>query len=431
MGKGEGMKRSYLLTFISVFLLTFHFTANAKIDPVKLIYYLWEDPANRILVYNFNHSQNEILIDAQFIQPEEYEAKLTTLMIAGTEIDVFMMRRQYDSFSYFSNGYMYPLDDMIKNSGEKIESVDNYRDRIMVDGKIIGIPFRGAGWYTYYNKKIFEKAGVKTPEQYVSEGIWTWDKFMEVSRKISSGNGKIYGSFIYLWGASQVIPCNQIGMQFITNEGKIDVNEGVFLKSFRMRKMLEQDKALFPLFEMKNTKTHYSSAFFDGNIGMLLMGEWFPNNMRSGREEKNLKNFDWNDWSVTRLPCDTPTYASFGNPTYNSIHPNSLKKDAAFKYITWMGSKTGSEMVAKVGVLPSIVTPEVKMIFTRLIPDKNGIDRFFEEKKVYPQLLNKYGSKIEVVLSGLMDNYLSKNMSDKELVDMLKQKLIEIINTSE
>jgi multiple sugar transport system substrate-binding protein len=426
------MRKSIFLIFILTLSLVLQFSVSAKIkEPVKLVYYLWDDPANRIFVYTFNHSQDDILLDAQYIQPEEYEAKLTTLLIAGTEIDVYMMRRQYDSFNYYENGYIFPLDDMIKKYGEKLESVENYRDRIMVDGKIIGIPFRGAGWYTYFNKKIFEKAGVKTPEKYVEEGNWTWDKFIEVSRKISSGNGKIYGSFIYLWGASQVIPCNQIGMQFITNDGKIDVNENVFLKSFRMRKTLESQKALYPMIEMKNTKTHYSSAFFNGNIGMLLMGEWFPNNMRSGREEKQLKNFDWNDWSVTRLPCDSPVYASFGNPTYNSIHPNSSKKNESFKFIAWMGSRQGSEAVARTGVLPSIVTPEVKRIFTGLIPDKTGIDRYFEEKKVYPQLLNKYGTKIEAALSILMDEYMSKNMSDRELLDSLRLKLGEIKNTVE
>jgi len=48
----------------------------------------------------------------------------------------------------------------------------------------------------YFNRDIFLKAGVKTPEQYEKEGKWTYDVYLEVAQKLTTGTGenKIYGA---------------------------------------------------------------------------------------------------------------------------------------------------------------------------------------------------------------------------------------------
>ena len=57
------------------------------------------------------------------------------------------------------------------------------------------MPFRGEAYFTYYNKKVFEKAGVPTPETYVEKGEWTWDKFIEVAKELSTGDGDVITSY--------------------------------------------------------------------------------------------------------------------------------------------------------------------------------------------------------------------------------------------
>ena len=52
-------------------------------------------------------------------------------------------------------------------AGVERSAVDSYKDAITVDGKVIAFPWRGASYYTYYNKKLFEKAGVPTPDTFV------------------------------------------------------------------------------------------------------------------------------------------------------------------------------------------------------------------------------------------------------------------------
>src|SRR6201986_3024097 len=49
-----------------------------------------------------------------------------------------------------------------------------------VDGKVVGVPFEVGEVAFYYNKKLFEKAGVK------AEDIKTWDDFLGAVKKIKA-----------------------------------------------------------------------------------------------------------------------------------------------------------------------------------------------------------------------------------------------------
>ena len=42
---------------------------------------------------------------------------------------------------------------------------------------------------TVFNKKIFQDAGEKTPDQYEKDGQWTWDTLLQVGQKLTKGTG--------------------------------------------------------------------------------------------------------------------------------------------------------------------------------------------------------------------------------------------------
>jgi len=48
----------------------------------------------------------------------------------------------------------------------------------------------------YFNKALFEKNGLKTPDQLDKEGKWTWDTYLDTARKITTGqaDNKIWGA---------------------------------------------------------------------------------------------------------------------------------------------------------------------------------------------------------------------------------------------
>lgn len=398
--------------------------------PVTIEYYMWEDPTYTNIVDAYGATADSVTVNVEQIASGDYETKLATLLAGGVEMDAYMQKRQVDMFAHLANGYIAPLDDLIEASGFDIDAISSYADQITVDGSVYAIPFRGASYYTYYNEKVFEARGVPTPDTYVADGQWTWAKFEEVANQLATGDGEIYGGIMYTWGSVQTPAAHQAGDQFITGDGEIDISPAV-IEGFRMRKRLEESGAIIPLLELKVTKTHYSQAFYAGNAGMLIIGEWFPGFMIQGRDDDLLNGYTWDDWGVTRLPCDLPEYTSHGASTFNHVHARSDRKEAAFDFISWMGGPEGAEVVAANGFLTPMVTPGVMAAFEESLPTAEAVEAFTEPRIVRAPFYNKYGSKVDGLLGSLMEEYLSSDWSDDQLEARLIEGLEEIIATTD
>lgn len=403
-------------------------TAAAK-GPQTITFVMWQDPTYPNIVQAYNDSQNKVKVDMQIVTSADYETKLTTMLAGGVYMDAFMEKRQTDMFAQNANGYIEPLDSYIKKYGYNTAGIDAYKSAVTVDGKVLAIPFRGAKYYTYYNKKMFADSGIDTPDKYVQAGTFNWNKFIDVAKKLSSGDGQKWGSFIYTWGQLNYMPAIQDNVSFITNSGAIDVNNTV-LQSLKMRKELEQQKVIMPYVDILATKLHYSQAFFNGNVAMLPIGEWFPGMMLDAKNKGSLKGYTWNDWGVTRLPSDKSTYASMGAPTFNNIYSGSKFKDAAFDFIGWMGGPQGAVVVAKNGFLPALMTPEVIKALSSAVPDEQSLKYFTENIPVIPPYYTRYGSRVEQAILDTMQKYLLNNMTDEQIMTELKGKLQDIINTT-
>ena len=393
--------------------------------PVKIIFYLWDDPAYKPLIDYYNSSQSDIIVDAKYLATNEYEVKISTLLAGGAEMDGYMQKRSTDIFVHYNNGYIVPLDDLCKKYNFNLDAIKGYKSAITIDNKTMAIPFRGASYYTYYNKKIFNELNIPTPETYVEKGEWTWPKFIEVAENISRKMPGTYGGFLYTWGSNNVMPALQNGMKFIDENGNLDIND-TLINCFKYRKELEQNKAIMPLTETKVTKTHYSKAFYSGKVGMLVIGEWFPGFMKSGSDDKLLEGFTWNDWALTRMPCDETPYRTFGNPTFSHVHSNSKNKDAVFKFIAWMGGPDGAMKVAANGLLPAYITDDVKNEFKKILPDASSLKYYTEDRIVNTQFYNKYGTKVEGELAAIMEEYLSEDMTDAQLKTLIEQRLKQV-----
>ena len=402
--------------------------AAGEDGPVEILFYLWEDPTYVDIVKAFNASQDEIFVNAQVIPSADYETRLMTLLAGGAQMDAFMQKRQVDMFGHHAAGYIEPLDQLIQQFDYDLAAVAAYADAITVDGQTLAIPFRGATYYTYFNKALFDAAGQPYPTEYVERGEWTWDQFAQTAIAMTTEDR--YGSHIHVWGLLQVTAAIQSGVDFIEQDGTIDIDDTV-LQSFAMRKALEEAGAVYPLLDLLSTRTHYSTVFFDNQAAMLLIGEWFPGMMLDAERDGRL-GFDWEQWGITRLPSDAPAhqYRSMGAPTFNHVHADSKNKAAAFQFIAWMGSAEGAAVVARYGFLPPLITDEVKAELRTAIPDDTSFAYFTENPPVYPPHYTKYGSRIDALLSDLMQDYLIEDYSDAQFMALMRERLEEIRETT-
>jgi multiple sugar transport system substrate-binding protein len=85
------------------------------------------------------------------------------------------------------------LTDITQSVGGKLKASDFIKacwDSSFYDGKMYGMPSRGSGGVYYYNKAMFDEAGVPYPK----EG-WDYNDFLEIARKITVP-GQKYGAGI-------------------------------------------------------------------------------------------------------------------------------------------------------------------------------------------------------------------------------------------
>jgi len=402
--------------------------AKAPAGAETIILYAWDnEPALLKAVEAFNASQSKIFVSPQILPASEYETKLTTLLAAGTDMDVYAEKRQTDVFSQNDNGFVEPLDSYFARTKADRSMVDAYKDTVIVDGKILGIPYRGGAYFLYYNKKLFKQAGIPTPDTYVKSGQWTWAKYAEVARKIASGDGKVYGALQYVWGQNMVMSSMQQGRRMITRDGKVDIDDTT-VAAMKMRKELEEAKAIWSLVDLKVTKTHYSNAFFSGTVGMLPIGEWFPSQLLAARDKGTLKGLDYSDWGITRLPCDTKEYASIGVPTFTCVASASKHKEAAFTFAQWLGGAKGAKVIAENGLYPPIRTPEVKAIFAKVIPDAGSLAYYTEPIKVLPFQFSKYGSMQEQATIKVAEEYFMGKVDDAGLAARLRSAFEGVVS---
>ena len=57
-----------------------------------------------------------------------------------------------------------------------------------MDGKLYGLPNGTQTMVMYYNKKMFDDAGIAYPK----DG-WTWDEFSDAAKKLTKADGSVYG----------------------------------------------------------------------------------------------------------------------------------------------------------------------------------------------------------------------------------------------
>ena len=292
--------------------------SSSSDGPVTIKYYTWEDSAHKPLIDAFNATHDDIQVDAEILPSANYEARLNTLLAGRVEMDAFMEKRQTDMFVQYNNGYIEPLNDYIVEGSPADVAVKAYESQMVYNGDILGIPWRGGAYYVYYNKKVFDACGVPYPSEYIENGEWTWDKFVEVSKALTNPELGTVGSCIYIWANGTMFIEAQNHKPIIDADGNIDFDDG-FLRMLQIKKELEGAGAMVPLTDMKVTGTHYSNLFYNGNLGMLIIGEWFPGQMTTGERDGLLNGFTASDYGICRLPCDQAEYTTLGASTNNHV----------------------------------------------------------------------------------------------------------------
>jgi multiple sugar transport system substrate-binding protein len=158
---------------------------------------IWGDD-NRKRVFEdlgkkFTEAHPNIKVEVMLIPYAEYPKKMSIMVASKTVPDVAWL---YDAIipQLRDSNQLLDLSELAKDSAYDLNDIySSNMDIYRKDSKLYGIPFSAGPKVLYFNKKLFKEKGVKTPNELVKEGKWTYDEFIKTAKALTDSSKGVYG----------------------------------------------------------------------------------------------------------------------------------------------------------------------------------------------------------------------------------------------
>ena len=338
-------------------------SASTSQQPVTLEMAYWDyqiSPNMVEAVQGFQNANPGVTVNVTDIPSsgQTYEDKLSVMLAGGQPLDVFGIKAGQDFGGYYTRKQLLNLSDYIKNDNIDMSVYGGLENLIKGDdGNYYAYPYRGDQWILFYNKDLFNKAGVTPPSNDM-----TWDDFRALAKKMTSGTGtdKIYGAYFHTWD-------NLPWILTLPGGGNLSTGPYDFMKPGYqiMLGMQNDDKSVMPYAEAKSTSASYRPLFESGKVAMVPMGTWLIQQMITELKAGKYTAFNWGTAKLPHMPGVTAG-ATVGSITNMAVGANSANKDLAWKLVKSMGSADTAKMFAsKYAVMPAIQTPDIVKALTQ------------------------------------------------------------------
>ncbi len=255
----------------------------------------------------------------------EVDKSLVSLM-AGDELDI-LYGTNAKLETYYNAGVLTPLDELAVNAGYDMEKVFGDNLASYSDGHVYGLPAFNDIWLTFYNKKIFDEAGVPYP----SADDWTWEKYIETAKKLTDKSKSVYGSFMLDYDNYNYMYAVQKGFNaYKDGEKESNFDDPLFAEGLKWFYSLGNDEKIQPDSVTYAAGTYpWNSFVAAGNFGMFVCGGWvasmLPNTEKYPR-----------DWECGILPMPYPEGEKPSTLSVTgcyAVPTTSKNKEAAFEAI--------------------------------------------------------------------------------------------------
>jgi multiple sugar transport system substrate-binding protein len=326
------MKKLSLLIAIAVFISLF--SANVFAE-TEITYWLWlddpTDPTVRNLIEEFNSSQSDVMVNMETIPMSQYHDRLATALATNSGPDVARFKIWW--LGEFENANLIePLDSYINNWDKKDDVVDNLWGTGKVPGKdeIFMMPHQFISFYMYYRQDWFAEENLKEPETFedmIKAGKILTDKDKQrygFGLRGGAGGADQWLAFMYAGGAEIV---DDEGNIVINNEKAVTINQ-MYIDLFR-------EHEIAPPTSPTDGFAQIMGGFQSGKTAMAMHHVGSSQTMKEALGDKV---------GVTAVPQKDPDNpATIAAMSGHVMFKSSEKKEAAFKFLSWMTEENAME----------------------------------------------------------------------------------------
>lgn len=290
-------------------------------------------------------------IDVELIHipgQSEYRTRLAADFAAGSPSDVVLIN--YRRFGpYAAKAALEPLGPYLEKSNI-ISREDFYPQAIepfIWQGHVLCIPQNLSSLVVYYNKNLFDQAGVAYPEN-----DWTWDDFLSTAQQLtrdldSDGRPDQHGLGFEVSLARMSPFIWQHGGQVVNNNifpSRLTLDNPLSLDAIRWVIELQTRYHVVPDAEQEAAEES-ESRFLNGRLGMYL------NSRRGVPTYREIKNFDWD---IAPLPRDVHIASLVHSDAY-CMSATAKNKEVIWRFIEFANSVEGQTIVVGSGrTVPSL-----------------------------------------------------------------------------
>jgi len=267
-----------------------------------------------------------------------YQDKLQTMLASESAPDVFYTDHSSMFYKFASKGVLLDLNPYIQN--DKEFNINDFFPQALnmfhINGHLYALPKDLHTFVLYYNKDVFDEAGVEYPNK-----TWNWEKFIKISKlltKDKNGDGVI-DQHGFVWDPRYwiILVYQNGGSIFNKEKTKCLMSSKEVIEALKFLNYSVQNKISINPGTVKYRELNQMFAI--GKVAMYISGVWVSAEFRE-------YNFNWD---IAPLPKGKrrATVIVGSGPV---IYSKTKYPEQAYKFIKFTVSPEAERIYSKLGV---------------------------------------------------------------------------------
>lgn len=291
----------------------------------------------------------------------EYSAKLMTMFAGSAAPDVFFCGDS-DYRTFAGKGVLRDITDKFDAEFPFEDFIESSQTIMDIDGKVFGISSCTVSPILYFNKTIFDKAGIEYPSS-DPEKAMTWEEYRDLAAKLTVKNGdkvEMYGTYgLESWLMTPMLYSNGASM-FDEGFTRTTINTGEAIEVFNaIRDQRVVDGTAPDATTLENVGMSAAQMLQTGKVAMLIDGSWA------------LQQLSTMDFEVGMAPLPKFDRAiTTGSAHLHSIWANTKYPDQTWEFLKFLSGYDYQGQLVAAGLW----MPNRKSMY-----EADGVEKWYRE----------------------------------------------------
>lgn len=366
------------------------------------------------MIEEYNKVNPNVTVELQTIGYNDYFNQLMAKVAGGTAPDVYELN--YENFvSYAKKGVLLPLDDIINKTGFDVSKYNSMAlNAFKVDNTQYGLPNSFSNVLLFYNKELFDKAGVEYPTN-----DWDWKDVLEAAKKIRALDEHTFGyyrpvSFHELYKAVK----QNGGSLFNEDMTKFTIDTPENRETVQYMVDMVKKYNVMPTEEQLAGMGDWD-LFKAGRLGMIVTGVWAFSDF--------TKNCEF-EWDIAVEPGNKSKATHFFSNGY-VINRDSKVAETAFEFASFISSsKEAVQIRLDAGwELPPVTDSSILEQYKKITPPSNRQAVFDSlDYLVTPPVIEQF-QEFQDIIAKHLTVIVQSNVTVEDALSACQEELEEVI----